>query len=70
MNMKIFFKRSEQKNNTKIVIAKNGILVKNENKRSLNLFEGKIININQNEVTTFNFSETSFDLKIFNKIYS
>ena len=58
----IFLKEVNKKNNTKIVIAKNGILVNEKNKRSLNLFEGKIININQNEVTTFNFSETSFDL--------
>ena len=58
----IYLKDIDQNNKIKIIIAKNGNLINKKNERSLNLYEGKIININQNEITTFNFSETVFDL--------
>ena len=58
----IYLKDVDQNNKTKIIIAKNGNLINKKDERSLNLYEGKIININENEITTFNFSETVFDL--------
>ena len=38
------------------------ILINNKNERSLHLYDGKIINVNKDEITTFNFSNTVFDL--------
>ena len=58
----IYLKDIDQNNKTKIIIAKNGNLTNKKDERSLNLYEGKIININENEISTFNFSETVFDL--------
>ena len=46
----------------KIITAKKGKLINNENERSLYLFEGKIINVYGKEITTINFSQTVFDL--------
>lgn len=58
----IYLKDIDSNNKTKIIIAKNGKLINNKNERSLHLYDGKIINVNKDEITTFNFSNTVFDL--------
>ena len=58
----IYLKDIDKSNRIKIITAKKGRLINNENERSLNLFDGKIINVNEKEITTFNFSQTVFDL--------
>ena len=58
----IFLKDTKDKNNIKIIYANNGSLVNNENERSLKLFNGKIININNKNINSFDFKSTVFDL--------
>ena len=58
----IYLKDVDPSNKVKIITAKKGKLINNKNERSLYLFEGKIINVNKKEITTFNFSQTVFDL--------
>ena len=58
----IFLKDTKDKNNIKIIYANNGSLVNNENERSLKLFNGKIININNRNINSFDFKSTVFDL--------
>ena len=58
----IYLKDVDQGKKIKIITAKKGKLINNENERSLYLFEGKIINVNKKEINTFNFSQTVFDL--------
>ncbi len=59
---KIFLKDNKQPNKTKIILANTGNLVNNENGRFLNLFNGKIINVNKKDITVFDFKNTTFDL--------
>ena len=58
----IYLKDVDEDNRTKIIIAKKGKLINEKNNRSLNLYDGKIINIDENKITTFDFSNTIFDL--------
>ena len=58
----IYLKDVDQGRKIKIITAKKGKLINDKNERSLYLFEGKIINFNGKEITTFNFSQTVFDL--------
>ncbi len=57
----IFLKDNKNTNN-KIIYAKNGFLVNNEKERSIRLSEGKIINMNKENISEFNFKNTIFDL--------
>jgi len=59
---KIFLKDNKQPNSTKIIFANTGNLINNEKGRFLNLYDGKIININEKNITAFDFSNTTFDL--------
>ena len=58
----IFLKDAKNKKSIKIIQAKKGLLINNENERSLKLFNGKIININNQNINSFNFKTTVFDL--------
>jgi len=58
----IFLKDVENIDNTKIIYAAGGILKNNEKERSLHLINGKIININNNNITAFDFKSTIIDL--------
>jgi lipopolysaccharide export system permease protein len=57
----IFLKDSKNSNN-KIIYAKNGFLINNDKERSIRLYDGKIININEGNISEFNFKNTTFDL--------
>ena len=58
----IFLKDVEDLKNTKIIYASNGILKNSDQERSLFLTDGKIININEDNITAFDFKSTSIDL--------
>ena len=58
----IFFKDSKNKNSIKIIQAEKGLLINNDDERSLKLFNGKIININKQNINSFDFKTTMFDL--------
>ena len=58
----IFLKDVKKDGSTKIIYARIGELINNENERSLRLGEGKIINVNNNNITEFDFKKTNFDL--------
>ncbi len=60
---KIVIKDASNDNNVQFIIAKEGIIFNDVEKKSLNLFNGKIINKNKNGKTTiFNFEESVLDL--------
>ena len=61
----IFIKNDLGIYQSKIIYAKKGNLIENENQRSLLLTDGKLINVSENKITTFNFKETNFDLSNF-----
>ena len=58
----IFLKDSKNKNSIKIIQAEKGLLINNDDERSLKLFNGKIININKQNINSFDFKTTMFDL--------
>tara|TARA_B100000767_G_scaffold260320_1_gene270881 strand:+ start:623 stop:1765 length:1143 start_codon:yes stop_codon:yes gene_type:complete len=58
----IYIKDVKSVGTTKIIYARIGELVNNENERSLRLSEGKIINFNGDNITEFDFKKTNFDL--------
>ena len=59
---KNIFLKDDKNSNNKIIYAKNGFLVNNEKERSIRLSEGKIVNINEGNISEFNFQNTTFDL--------
>ena len=58
----IFLKDIETNGKIRIIYAKAGNLNNTENNRSLTLYDGKIVDIKKNNITSFNFSSTVFDL--------
>ncbi len=56
------FLKDNKGDKIKIIYAKSGKLINNESERSLRLVNGKIININNNNITEFEFNNTTFDL--------
>ena len=58
----IFLKDSKNKDSIKIIQAEKGLLINNDDERSLKLFNGKIININKQNINSFDFKTTMFDL--------
>jgi len=58
----IFLKDSKNKDSIKIIQAEKGLLINNDEERSLKLFNGKIININKQNINSFDFKTTMFDL--------
>lgn len=58
----IFLKDVENLNNTKIIYAAEGILKNKKDERYLFLKDGKIININNDNITAFDFKSTTIDL--------
>ena len=57
----IFIKDSD-KEKTKFIYANTGELINNPSQRIFKLFNGKIINVNDGKVTSFDFKTTNFDL--------
>ena len=61
----IFLKDEISGEQSQIIYAKKGKLIDYGNSRSLKLFDGKFININNKKTTIFNFDQTDFDLSKF-----
>ncbi len=61
----IYLKDQVGENQSKIIFAKKGKLVENLNNRSLKLYDGIYINVNNNKTTIFNFDQTDFNLSDF-----
>ena len=55
----------EGSNKVRIIYAKEGNLNNSEKNRSLILYDGKIIDIKENNITSFDFSSTNFDLSTY-----
>ena len=53
------------KNNSKMIYAKNGIIIDNKQKKSFQLFDGKVINIDKNKINVFEFDQIDFNLADF-----
>ena len=58
----IFIKDEKNSSSIRIIYADKGNLINNDKQRVLKLSEGKIINIDNNNVTAFDFKSTVFDL--------
>jgi len=61
----IFLKEKIAKNESQTIIAKEGKIEKYDNKSTLLLFDGKIINNNKNKISSFEFSKTEINLSKF-----
>ena len=61
----IFLKDDKADNFIRIIHASEGKLINDAEQRSLYLKNGKIININNNKITAFDFQSTTFDLTNF-----
>ena len=61
----IYLKDQIDEDKSKIIIAKNGKLIEISNIRTLELYDGIYININDNKTTIFNFEKTNFNLSKF-----
>ena len=53
------------KNNSKMIYAKDGILVDNEKQKIFKLFEGKVINNEKSKINVFEFDQIDFNLRDF-----
>ena len=53
------------KNNSKMIYAKDGILVDNQKQKIFKLFEGKVINNEKSKINVFQFDQIDFNLKDF-----
>ena len=62
---KIYINEKIDKNQSKIIVADYGRIVKNDKKYILKLYNGGITNINSNNTFGLNFSETDYDLSSF-----
>ena len=61
----VYLKDQIAEGKSKIIIAKSGKLVESLSIRSLELYNGIYININENKTTIFNFEKTNFNLSKF-----
>ena len=63
-NYKNIFLNDSITNNTKsqMIYAKKGVLISNDNNRYFELYDGKMLNINNNKITNFKFDKIDFDL--------
>jgi lipopolysaccharide export system permease protein len=61
----IFLKEKIEKNKSQTIFAKEGKIQKYDNKSTLLLFDGKIINNNNKKVNSFEFSKTEINLSKF-----
>jgi len=53
------------KNNSRMIYAKNGILVDNQKQKVFRLFDGKVINIEKSKINVFEFDQIDFNLNDF-----
>lgn len=50
------------KNNSKMIYAKDGVIIDNNQRKSFQLFNGKVINKDKSKVNTFEFDQIDFNL--------
>ena len=62
---KIYINEKIDKNNSKIIVADSGKIIKKDNQFYLRLYNGGITNLNKANSFTLNFSETDYDLSNF-----
>ena len=62
----IYIKEKLNNNESKIIIANNGRLIKEEGKFVFKLLDGKIINTNVRDIINFSFKETSYEVSDLN----
>ena len=62
---KIYINEKLNKNSSKIIMAESGKIQKIKDQFSIKLFNGSIINSNENNVYNMNFKETEYDLSNF-----
>ena len=60
-NSEIFIDDSS-KNTSKMIYAKNGSIIDNENKKIFQLFDGKVINKDKSKINVFEFDQIDFNL--------
>ena len=58
----IFLEESKEKS-SKMIYAKKGSLIDNETQKTLKLFNGRVINIENSKINIFNFDQINFSLK-------
>ena len=56
------FMDDSSKSISKIIYAKNGIVINNENKKVFQLFDGKVLNKNEDKINEFKFDQIDFNL--------
>ena len=61
-NYRNIFLKDTDDDKIKFIYADRGRLINTSNERSLKLFDGKIINVNNEKITSFDFETTIFDL--------
>ncbi len=59
---KNIFLKDTDNDKIKFIYANRGTLINTKEERSLKLFDGKIINVNDKKITSFDFKTTNFDL--------
>ncbi len=62
---KIYINEKIDNDKSKIIVARSGLIIKQNNKYILRLYNGGITNINRDSTYTLNFSETDYDLSNF-----
>ncbi len=62
---KIYINEKVDQNNSKIIVADSGKIIKKNNQFYLRLYDGGITNLNKVNSFVLNFSETDYDLSIF-----
>ena len=62
---KIYINEKIDENKSKIIVAKDGTIIKKNKKYLLRLYNGGITNINGDKTYSLNFSETDYDLSSF-----
>tara|TARA_B100000579_G_scaffold324547_1_gene274321 strand:- start:67 stop:963 length:897 start_codon:yes stop_codon:yes gene_type:complete len=62
---KIYINEKLGNNKSKIIVAEDGLILKQDDDYILRLFNGGITNLDQDKIYKINFSETDYDLSIF-----
>ena len=62
---KIYINEKLNQNSSKIIVAESGIIQKRQDQFMIKLFNGSIINSNENNFYNINFKETEYDLSKF-----
>ena len=61
-HIKNIFIDDSSKNASKMIYAKNGVIIDNDQKKSFQLFDGKVINVEERKINVFEFDQIDFNL--------